>query len=256
MVINNQPPDNAVTGGVSPVRRAALLLTAPVQRAWIAVRDGAAEHWDVAAQNQMLRQENARLQAQLQADRARIQEAEVLRTENDALREQLSLSRRYTDCTFFSAVVLAAERDPHGSRFLLDCGEENGVAEGQAVVVPDGMIGVVRAVGAGWCECVPVTDAAFQAGAIVTRSGEHGVAQGGGDDLTLRHLPQESESIVGCRVVTSGLGGAYPPNLLLGHIRQLRQAENGLSCEAQLRPAADWESARQVFVITDFDVVE
>ena len=207
----------------------------------------AALHWDTAAQNAALRQENEALRQTLSDARAQMREAELLQEENAALRELLSLSRKNPEATLLSARVIG-EAD---GRLLLDRGTEDGVAVGHAVVVWEGMVGCVTAAGAWWSEAAPVTDAAFQAGAMVTATGEMGIVRGG-DGLQLTLLPQESRSRIGGRVVTSGLGGAYPPNLFLGHIRSLETQENGLSVTAELRPAVETEGIRRVFIITSY----
>ena len=237
----------ALTGGVSPVRRAALFVTAPVQSLLVWGEEQAAANQNISAQNEALRQENEELRQILSDAAARMREAELLHEENEALRELLSLSRKDPEAAFVSARVIG-EVD---GRLLLDQGTEDGVAVGNAVVVWEGMVGCVTAAGAYWCEAAAVTDAAFQAGAMVTASGEMGIARGG-EGLRLTLLPQDSRSRMGGRVVTSGLGGSYPPNLFLGYIRRLETVENGLSVTAELRPAVETEELRRVFVITSY----
>lgn len=237
----------AVSGGISLSRRAALFAAAPLQRLFVQGEERIRAHWQVAAQNAALRQENEELRQRLSDTRARMRESELLWEENDALRELLDLSRKNPDHQFLSARVIGRAN----GRLLLDQGSENGVAAGNAVMVWEGMAGCVTAVGAYWCEAAPMTDPTFRAGAMVSATGEMGIAQGG-EGLWLTQLPQDSRCCIGGRVVTSGLGGKFPPNLLLGHIRRRETTENGLSVTAELRPAVDTEDLRRVLIITSY----
>ena len=56
--------------------------------------------------------------------------------------------------------------------------------------------------------------------------------------------------------MTSGLNGTYPSGLIIGAITELHTEASGMSRYAVLEPRADLNEIRQVFVITDFDVVE
>ena len=54
------------------------------------------------------------------------------------------------------------------------------------------------------------------------------------------------------QVVTAG-STVYPRNLILGNIVDWAMTDNGMAKYAILKPAADFDSLEQVFIITNFD---
>ena len=57
-------------------------------------------------------------------------------------------------------------------------------------------------------------------------------------------------------MVTSGLGGYYPSGLSIGTVTELRTDTGGLTQYAVISPKAAIGTLTQVFLITEFDVVE
>ena len=93
------------------------------------------------------------------------------------------------------------------------------------------------------------------------RTGEAAVARGefsrmGEGLLELQYLSGDSGVMVGDLIVTSGLGGYYPSDLVIGYVREIMTDDDGLAQYAVLEPAADLEALRQVFVVKDFTIVE
>ena len=62
--------------------------------------------------------------------------------------------------------------------------------------------------------------------------------------------------LVGDLVVTSGLGGYYPPQLVIGTVESVFTGDDGLAQYAVVTPSMSLEDLTQVFVITSFDIVE
>ena len=98
-------------------------------------------------------------------------------------------------------------------------------------------------------------------GARVFRTGEVTVAMGDlalmeTGRLKLSYLEGESSLINGDLIVTSGLGGYYPSQLVIGSVEEIRTDDNGLTRYAVLAPKTDLDSLSEVFVITSFDTVD
>ena len=62
--------------------------------------------------------------------------------------------------------------------------------------------------------------------------------------------------VSGDLIVTSGLGGYYPSQLVIGYVEEVRASDNGLAQYAVIRPEADLDSLTQVFIVTSFDIVD
>jgi rod shape-determining protein MreC len=70
--------------------------------------------------------------------------------------------------------------------------------------------------------------------------------------LKLSYLAGESSLMNGDLIVTSGLGGYYPRDLVIGSVEELRTDDNGLTKHAVIQPKVSLNDLKQVFIITDF----
>ena len=57
---------------------------------------------------------------------------------------------------------------------------------------------------------------------------------------------------VGDQVITTGLGGVFPPDVLVGVVQKMEPEVSGKSSVAVIRPGADPRTVKHVFVITDY----
>ena len=106
-----------------------------------------------------------------------------------------------------------------------------------------------------------ILDTDSQLGALVFRTGEVTVAMGdlalmGQGKLKLSYLEGESSLINGDMIVTSGLGGYYPSGLVIGSVEEIKTDDNGLTRYATIIPKTDITQLVEVFVITDFTIVD
>ncbi len=72
-----------------------------------------------------------------------------------------------------------------------------------------------------------------------------------GDALTLPNIPVSADVQVGDKLVTSGLGGRFPPGFPVGDIRDVAQTPSGTFLSAQARPAADLDRSEDVLLLHD-----
>ncbi len=123
------------------------------------------------------------------------------------------------------------------------------------------LVGVVTDAGLNWCAVTTILDTTSAIGATVFRTEQVAVAQGQltlmtDGCLALTYLEDPENLIAGDLVVTSGLGGYYPAGLSIGTVKELRTDVGGLTQYAVITPKADISALTQLFVITQFDVVE
>ena len=57
---------------------------------------------------------------------------------------------------------------------------------------------------------------------------------------------------VGDQVITTGLGGVFPPDVLVGVVQELVPEASGKSTIAVLKPGADPRTVKHVFIITNY----
>ena len=73
--------------------------------------------------------------------------------------------------------------------------------------------------------------------------------------LKLDSLPASCQLLEGDLVVTSGLGGYLPPDLVIGSVSELRADDSDTSNYAILTPAADLNDLTEVCIIKSFEIV-
>ena len=56
-------------------------------------------------------------------------------------------------------------------------------------------------------------------------------------------------------MVTSGLGGFYPSDLVIGTVEEVQMDDSGAASYAILAPNVDFDTLTEVFIIKDFDIV-
>ena len=97
-----------------------------------------------------------------------------------------------------------------------------------------------------------MVDSRSAVAAIIQRSRARGIVRGRGEDevCSVDHLVRTADVQVGDVVVTSGVGGAFPPGLQVGTIVIARSPKVGVFREAELEPVVEFESLEEVMVVT------
>ena len=248
---NADPLSNAVRVVVTPVRNGINQVVGWTED----VRSYLTEHDQLKEEVARLEEENAQLREQAR-------EGQDALEENERLRELLELREKRRDFAFESATVTAMTSSNWNSTLTISKGSDFGVALNDCVVTETGaLVGVVSEVGTNWATVSTIVDTSIEIGGVVGRTDSAGIIGGdfelmGRGRVRLSYLPEATQLIAGDEVLTSGRGGVYPSGLVVGHVEEIHMDESGLTRYAEVTPEADLEHLVQVFVITDFDIVE
>jgi rod shape-determining protein MreC len=213
------------------------------------------DYSDLLEENEELRREVAEL-------RANARQAEKDRSENALLRALLELRKQKRDLQLESAMILDRSESNWTSTLTLNRGTAHDVAVNDCVISAEGyLIGVVSEVGYNWCTVLNLIDTNAEFGAMVFRTGDLAIAEGdfalmGEGRLKLSYLPPTLSLLVGDYIVTSGLGGYYPSDLVIGTVSSVATDDNGLAQYAVLSPMVDYDTLTEVFIIKDFEIVD
>ena len=238
------------------------IIASPFRSAGAAITETVSGWVDYFAEFDALKEENARLKREIAEMEAAIRQAEQDSEENARLRRLLELRQQRRDLHFESARIVAADTSNWQSILTVNKGTAQDVAVGDCVVTEAGyLVGVVTEAGLNWSTVRTILDSDASIGATVFRSGQNAVAQGdfalmGQSRLMLGYLGASPDVLVGDLVVTSGLGGYYPPQLVIGTVESVFTGDDGLAQYAVVTPSMSLEDLTQVFVITSFDIVE
>jgi len=201
----------------------------------------------LARENDQLRLEVARLQAERNQTRA-------LEAENAELRRQLKFSPP-PETEWIAAEVLARSRDGWWQTIRLNKGSGHGIAENMAVVSLDGLVGKTVAVSRNTADVLLLSDPACKVSARVLRTGSFGVVNGRGPSWSgqvfcrMEFIHKNDDIEPGDEVVASGLGGVFPANIPIGYIDRIATDHSGLFQQADVITHADLGNLRYVFVM-------
>jgi rod shape-determining protein MreC len=68
----------------------------------------------------------------------------------------------------------------------------------------------------------------------------------------MKHLDTRTTVTEGDLIVTTGLGGVFPANVVVGTVERLTDSDIDVSKVAWVRPAVDLQTVTSVMILTDF----
>jgi len=235
-------------GWLSQVRARANVIVQPIWslaglpgRIGLQVKDNAATHSQLVAENRQLRND-------LLVANARLTRLQTAALDNAQLRELLNAAER-NGLDVQLAPVLDIDLDPTRQRLVLDAGSDDDVHVGQAVIDAGGLMGQVIATTPAHSTVLLLTDPDHAVPVNVARNGVRLIAYGRGDRLELRDVPLSAGLVVGDEIVTSGLGGRFPAGFPVGTVAELHPDDSHAFLVGQLTPAAQLDRGRDVLLL-------
>lgn len=170
------------------------------------------------AENNRLREENARLRKfEFAADRAA--------REIQRLQELMSVRPTFVP-TLVTARVIAVEGGAYSKSVLIHAGSEDGVRVDLPVVDEQGLVGRTIRVGYRATRVLLTTDINSRIPVQVERNNQNAIVVGqNGELLQVLFTPNEFEVSVGDRIITSGHGGVFPADVLVGTVVEINDDE-------------------------------
>jgi len=205
-----------------------------------------------AVTRSLLADDNRRLRNELLVIGARQARLQVEADENARLRGLLGAATRH-GLDVQLAPILDVDLDPSRQRLLLNAGSDDGVRLGQSVIDAGGLLGQIIAVTPGTATVLLLTDLDHAVPVSVSRSGVRLVAFGIGrsDRLEVRNIPVSSDVKAGDVLVTSGLGGRFPPGFPVGTLAELRPDDSHAFLVGELAPSAQLDRGRDVLLLRE-----
>ena len=201
--------------------------------------------------------ENDELRAKIDELNRRMVEYERFRAENEQLREFLEIKEKNPDFDFEPAMVVGRDSASRFYSFTIDKGSTDGVSAMDPVINASGLVGLVSEVGLTHSKVVTILDATVEVAVMDAATREIGatagtVALAEEGKLKFSYLPRDSGASPGDIVVTTGVGGIFPREIVVGTIEQLLPESHGLSLYAVIAPPYDLRNVRDVIVIKSF----
>jgi len=225
---------------------------------WFATRYTAIQDFLAAPRDIVtLRQRNAELEAEVSRLQGQVIELQQKVDETEILAALVDFSRANPESTYKGAAVVGRDPSPFLHYIIINRGSNDGILRGMPVVTNQGLIGRVDAVVADAARVQLVTDPGSAINVRLQNADTDAVLIGSvTGDLLLDMISQDVTVEAGDVVLTSGLGGGYPPDLIIGQVLNVRKLEYELFQQAALQPAVDFTRLEIVLVITNFRPVD
>ncbi len=216
---------------------------------YVAIQDFLTAPRDIAS----LRQRNAELENEVASLQAQVIELQQRVGETEILAALVDFSRANPESSYKAAAVIGRDPSPFLHYIIIDRGSNDGIQRGMPVVTAQGLIGRVDAVIADAARVQLITDPGSSVNVRLQNSNVEAVLAGSvTGELSLDMLPQDTHIQEGDVVLTSGLGGGYPPDLIIGQVTNVRKREADLFQQAFVQPVVDFTRLEIVLIVTNF----
>jgi rod shape-determining protein MreC len=233
------------------VRAALSVVVYPLQL--IVDLPGSASEWfrESLATRRELQEDNASLRTKQMVLSTQLQKLESLEAENRRLRALLDSSFQVGKRPMLIAALLSVDMDPYRHQIEINKGSLDRLFEGQPLLDSQGVMGQLVHVGPFTSTAMLITDPSHAIPVQVNRTGLRTIALGTGtiDRLELPHIPNNADIQVGDLLVSSGLGGRFPPGYPVAEVIEVEQDAGRAFSHVMARPRALLDRSRDVLLV-------
>ena len=205
---------------------------------------------DALASRSALVDKNAELEREILKLQALTSRYDAVERENSRLRELLGSRTRVRDDVLVAELVGVSSLP---QEIIVDKGTLSGVEVGQAVVDSAGVLGQVVETAQFTSRVLLITDPTHSVPVRVLRNDVLSIASGTGDALALKDVAVTLDIVQGDELVSSGLGGRFPPNYPVGVVDSVLRDQTEPFADIVLRPKASVDRTQQVLVVVGTD---
>ncbi|MBQ4625633.1 MAG: rod shape-determining protein MreC [Clostridia bacterium] len=183
---------------------------------------------------------------------------EQIKHKNDFYQEFLGLKEEHSDYVFAEAAIIGRDAADNLGSFTLNKGSVNDIRVNDPVIYGKYLVGVVASVTPTQCTVNTILNPKVNVSAYEVRTRDLGfvtstveLAQEGHC-----HMPGLSSSTAvtaGGIICTSGVGGIFPRDLIIGSIVDVVDGTVDISASAVIEPGVDFSQITDVFIITSFN---
>ena len=224
-----------------------------VSQRFLTIRDIVSAPSDVIS----LQNRNAQLEAEVSGLQTQVIQLQQQLKDTDVLAALVDFSQSNPESIYKAASVIGRDPSPFLHYIIINIGSNDGVRRGMPVVTNQGLVGRIDAVIADAARVQLVTDPSSAVNVRLQNADTDSVLIGSvTGDLSLEMISQDVDVQEGDVVLTSGLGGDYPADLLVGQLINLRKRDYELFQEAAVQSTVDFYRLEIVLVITNFKPVD
>lgn len=244
--------------GTSPVSKAVSFITTPLQNAAVYAGELFSDFSGYFVSSRSYQEEASSLRDEIAALKNQLVDYEKTKHKLASYEEFLEVKDENPDFTFVpSSIILRDSSDIYGT-FILGNGKNDGIKVGDPVISGNSLVGIVREITDNSATVYTLFHPSVSVSAYEIRTREDCYTESQAEHsrnglIMLSGLTKTTPVISGGIVCTSGIGGVYPRDLIIGTIKEIKPDEVGISAYALIIPEADYSLLSDVFVITDFE---
>lgn len=201
---------------------------------------------DIKKKYAQLELENTRLQAQFHIYENIVQE-------NQKLKSMLNFKEN-NKFDFLVGKIIGYDPTFTFRSIKINLGRQDGIQTGMGAISPMGVIGIVIRVQQKTCDLLLITDPNSNIDSMITRNQSRGILQGKFENIMrFKYFDRNLNIWIGDKIVTSGLTGAFPPNLPIGTIINIQKNPDDLSQTVDVEPAVNIIKLNEVIILKNTD---
>jgi len=197
-----------------------------------------------------LQEENASLRTQQIMKRIQLQKLAALEAENIRLRALLDASFEVGEKRLI-AELMSVNLDPFKHQIVINKGTLDDAFPGQPILDAEGVMGQIVHAGPYTSTAILITDTSHAIPVQVNRNGLRSIAIGSGtiNRLDLPYIPNNSDILPGDLLVTSGLGGRFPPGYPVATVGAVQHDPGPSFAQVMAEPLAQLNQSREVLLV-------
>ena len=204
---------------------------------------------ELRKENDELKKRNQELEDQIARNQAEL-------TELSELRALYSLDQMYPEYHTTAARIFSVENTGWFNEFYINKGLNDGVYKDCNVLYDGGLLGIVTETYDDYARVRAIVDDRSKVTASIGQTGTLCTVEGSLTTYSQGYLlatdiDKEAKVSVGDRVITSNVSDRFLYGLTIGYITELTTDPNNLTMTARIRTAVDFNTVRDVLVITD-----
>ncbi len=238
-------------GWIKPVENTVVRILAPVQAKTRDFSLGVKSFSNSWLSKRNLLSENNDLKEKLKNSEVDQSKLNSLNAENELLKKELEFLEE-KPLKYVAAKIVTGISDPLSQSVVINRGSKDGITKGLAVVADKGiLVGKVYEVQDDFSKVLLLTDNQSKVAVTIQNLGQTiGLVEGQfGLSFAMTNIPQNQAVAEGDLVVTSGLEGNIPKDLLIAQVESVNQVESEIFKTAILKPIIPLNNLSYVLVI-------
>ncbi len=247
----------ATENGTSPASAVLGTVFSPLQRVSAGIADSVHDFSIYFRSAGTLNERVNELESQLADSQSQMVDYEKTKQQLKLYEEFLELKEENEDFKFASASVIGMDSTDAFGTFTLNKGELDGISVNNPVIYGKYLVGVVVKTAPTYCVVNTILNPSVNVSAYEVRTRESSyvttnVELAKKSQCCLTGLVRTTSVAPGGIVCTSGIGGIYPADLIIGVVEEVKNDTTNISSYAVINPQVDFSQLRDVFVITEF----